>query len=86
MRGADLQSTLAIIEHVRARLNTIAGELSSASTDVLDDGRIWGASVDVAALVPELEVLLQREKIRLETAARAAAHELEDLILRGGFA
>ena len=45
MRGADLEPSHTLLEHLRRRIAALAVELGTAD----DDGRLWGWGADLAA-------------------------------------
>ena len=59
MRGADLETTRTLLEHMRRRLATIGREMGGAADD---DERLWWWAADLAALGGDVEVLIDRER------------------------
>jgi hypothetical protein len=64
LRGADLESSLTLLERVAARLAGHAADLAAASGEDVHDDMLWALSSDLSALIPLLEVLIDREKYR----------------------
>ena len=63
MRGADLESTPVLLEHVRKRLAVIEHELAAATDAGAPEDTLWAVSADLTALRGVVEVLLARETL-----------------------
>jgi hypothetical protein len=59
MRGADLESSRVILDHLRRRIATISREMGAAADD---DERLWWWSADLAELGGDVAVLINRER------------------------
>ena len=58
MRGADLEPSRVILDHLRRRIATLVRELGAAGDD---DERAWWAAADLAELGADVDVLIDRE-------------------------
>ena len=61
MRGAARESTRVLLAHLERRLAAHVHELSAAADEPPSDGLLWATSADLAALIPVIEELLDRE-------------------------
>ena len=59
MRGADLEPTRTLLDHIKRRLAAVAREMGGASDD---DERLWWWPADLAELGADVDVLLDRER------------------------
>jgi hypothetical protein len=59
MRGRNLETSLAILEHMRRRLATLSRELGAEADN---DERLWWWPADLAELGADVDVLLDRER------------------------
>jgi hypothetical protein len=73
MRGAQLESTLTLLEFMLRRLTTISRDAGAPADDesAPDSDRLWATGLDVADLIPIAEVVLERERDR-EMTPRSA--------------
>jgi hypothetical protein len=58
MRGADLEPSRVILDHLRRRIATVSREMGAAA----DDERLWWWSADLAELGGDVAVLIDRER------------------------
>jgi hypothetical protein len=61
MRGADLESSGALLRHIARHLAGSVHELSSVADEPLNTGQLWAWAADIAALIPLVEILIDRE-------------------------
>lgn len=61
MRGAALETSQALLEHLARRLAVLIHELAVAD-EAPGDGCLWGLQADLAALGDVVEVLRERER------------------------
>ena len=61
MRGAARESTRVLLAHLARRLAVHVHELASAADEPPSDGLLWATSADLAALIPVVEELIDRE-------------------------
>jgi hypothetical protein len=63
VRGAAREPSRVLLEHLHRRLGAHVHELASAADEPASpsDGLLWATSVDLAALIPVIEELLDRE-------------------------
>ena len=63
MRGADLEPSRVLLEHLARRLATHVRELGAVADEPPSDGLLWALGADLAALGAVVEVLLDRETL-----------------------